>query len=234
MTSGMFHEAQRTHAHHHSYGGGGGGGPVPIKNLDRYQRSWKLDVGFHKLQKRINERMRRESTLPPLTLGLPPQRNSYTSYSRKQFYADTRTHRTSQTLLLQSPSGAVTSRRHRRKFAAKSKSENSYNVTSRRYKKSNTGATRVATGQTGSGRRRASSIPDSCRFWQYVLLHVVVLDYNRLQTIIDAYADIEVVLVAVAGGKLQRLRVQSSDSGHRNADYESIRKDSRVGYLRAG
>lgn len=34
------------------------------------------------------------------------------------------------------------------------------------------------------------------------------------------------VLVAVAGGKLQRLRVQSSDSGHRNADYESIRKDS--------
>lgn len=164
MTSGMFHEAaQRTHAHHHSYGGGGGG-PVPIKNLDRYQRSWKLDVGFHKLQKRINERMRRESTLPPLTLGLPPQRNSYTSYSRKQFYADTRTHRTSQTLLLQSPSGVVTSRRHRRKFAAKSKSENSYNVTSRRYKKSNTGATRVATGQTGSGRRRASSIPDSCRF----------------------------------------------------------------------
>ena len=153
----MFHDTVQRHAsprHHHGYVNNG---PVPIKNLDRYQRSWKLDVGFQKLQKRSSERMRRESTLPPLTLGL--SRNSHTSFSRKQFYAD-ETYRTSQhahahchTQRHQSRSTA----RHTHRLTSRSKSEQSYSV--RLYRKSNNGLTRVAHARRVSSRRRASSNP---------------------------------------------------------------------------
>lgn len=149
MTSGTtLHEPSR-----HTLPHGFSAVPV-VKNVDRYQRSWKLDVGFQKLQKRITERIKRENTLPPLTLGL--SRHLHTSQGRSKHYhgGDTHAQKTSRNTFR----GGY---KHSHLMTPKSKSEQSYSV--RLYKQSNNGTTRLANKTRGAaaGRRMTSSIPYS-------------------------------------------------------------------------